>query len=161
VIDRPFPGQIRVIDENGEQMGIMEIRDALQVAEDRGLDLIEIAPNEVPPTCKLLEYGKYKYQQKKKTHKQKKPVHRRKEIKLRPKTDEHDFMVKLNHGRRILEKGHKVQVTMVFRGREAVHLNLGRALLLRFAESLVDISKIESAPAQEGRNRMNMVLTRK
>jgi len=139
----------------------MEIRDALQVAEERGLDLIEIAPNEVPPTCKLLEYGKYKYQLKKKSHKQKKSVHRRKEIKLRPKTDEHDFVVKLNHGRRFLSKGHKVQVTMVFRGREAVHLDLGKALLDRFAQTLSDISKVESPPTREGRNRMNMILTRK
>jgi translation initiation factor IF-3 len=161
VIDRPYPGQIRLIDENSEQMGIMEIRDALLIAEERGFDLIEIAPNEVPPTCKLLEYGKYKYQLKKKSQKQKKPVHRRKEIKLRPKTDEHDFLVKLNHGRRFLEKGHKVQVTMVFRGREAVHLDLGKALLDRFATTLADISKIESPPTREGRNRMNMILTKK
>ena len=142
-------------------MGIMEIRDALMVAEDRGYDLIEIAPNENPPTCKLLEYGKYKYQLKKKSHKQKKPVQRRKEIKLRPKTDEHDFLVKLNHGRRFIEKGHKVQVTMVFRGRETMHLDLGRSLLERFATTLADISKVESPPTREGRNRMNMVLTKK
>jgi translation initiation factor IF-3 len=139
----------------------MEFRDALVIADERGYDLIEIAPNEVPPTCKLLEYGKYKYQLKKKSHKQKKTVTRRKEIKLRPKTDEHDFQVKLNHGRRFLEKGHKVQVTMVFRGREAVHLDLGKALLERFAQTLGDISKVESPPTREGRNRMNMVLTRK
>jgi len=150
-----------VIDENGSQIGIMEIRDAVQMAEQRGLDLVVIAPNEVPPTCKLLEYGKYKYQLKKRIQKQKKPVHRRKEIKLRPKTDEHDFMVKLNHGRRFLEKGHKVQVTMVFRGREAVHLDLGKALLERFAKTLEDISKVESPPSREGRNRMNMVLAKK
>ena len=142
-------------------MGIMEIRDALMVAEDRGYDLIEIAPNETPPTCKLLEYGKYKYQLKKKSHKQKKTVTRRKEIKLRPKTDEHDFLVKLNHGRRFIEKGHKVQVTMVFRGRETMHLDLGRSLLERFATTLADISKVESPPTREGRNRMNMVLTKK
>jgi len=142
-------------------MGIMEIRDAVLLAEDRGLDLIEIAPNEVPPTCKLLEYGKFKYLQKKKAHKQKKPVHRRKEIKLRPKTDEHDYKVKLGHGRKFLDKGHKVQVTMVFRGREAVHLDLGRALLERFAKDLEDISKIETAPTREGRNRMHMILTKK
>ncbi len=142
-------------------LGIMEIRDAVLVAEDRGYDLVEVAPNEIPPTCKLLDYGKFKYIQQKKAHKQKKPVTRRKEIKLRPKTDEHDLTVKLNHGRRFIEKGHKVQVTMVFRGREAVHLDLGKAVLDRFAESLGDISKIESPPTREGRNRMHMVLTKK
>jgi len=161
VIDRPYPGQVRLIDELGQQMGIMEIRDALLVADERGFDLIEIAPNEVPPTCKLLEYGKYKYQLKKKSHKQKKPVHRRKEIKLRPKTDEHDYQVKLNHGRRFLEKGHKVQVTMVFRGRETVHLDLGKSLMDKFAENLADLAKVESPPTREGRNRMHMILTRK
>jgi len=139
----------------------MEIRDALVIAEDRGYDLIEIAPNEVPPTCKLLEYGKYKYQLKKKAHKQKKPVHRRKEIKLRPKTDEHDFQVKVNHGRKFIEKGHKVQVTMVFRGRESVHIDLGKAVLDRFATTLADVSKVETAPVREGRNRMHMILTKR
>ena len=142
-------------------MGIMEIRDALALAEDRGLDLLEVAPKEVPPTCKLLEYGKYKYQLKKKSHRQKKTIQRRKEIKLRPKTDQHDFVVKLNRGRKFIEKGHKVQVTMVFRGREAIHQDLGRALLVRFAKTLEDVSKIESPPTREGRNRMNMVLTKK
>ena len=142
-------------------MGIMEIRDALVIADERGYDILEIAPHETPPTCKLVDYGKFKFERKKKLHNQKKPVHRRKEIKLRPKTEDHDLQVKLNHGRRFLEKGHKVQVTMVFRGREAIHLDLGKALLQRFAESLADVSKVETLPTREGRNRMHMVLTKR
>jgi len=161
VIDRPRPGSIRLIDEEGNQVGVVEIAEALAMGDERGLDLVEIAPQADPPTCKLMDYGKYKYQQKKKTSKQKKVVQRRKEIKLRPKTDEHDFQVKLDRARKFLDKGHKVLVTMVFRGREAIHLDLGRELLGKFAVKLEDISKVEQAPAREGRNRMNMVLTLK
>ncbi|MBI4587019.1 MAG: translation initiation factor IF-3 [Planctomycetes bacterium] len=139
----------------------MQIIEALAIGSDRGLDLVEVAPQSDPPICKLMDYGKYKYQQKKKTHKQKKTVTRRKEIKLRPKTDEHDLQVKLGHARRFIEKGHKVLVTMVFRGRETVHLDLGKQLMTKFADTLMDIAKVEQLPAREGRNRMNMVLTAK
>jgi translation initiation factor IF-3 len=161
VIDRPRQGNIRLIDETGHQVGVISIIDALAIGEERELDLVEVAPQENPPICRLMDYGKYKYQQKKKTHKQKKPVTRRKEIKLRPKTDAHDLQVKLGHARRFIQKGHKVLVTMVFRGRETVHLDLGKDLLARFATTLEDIAKVEQAPAREGRNRMNMVLAAK
>ena len=139
----------------------MEISDALTICEEKGLDLVEIAPQAKPPTCKLMDYGKFKYQQKKRSQKQKKTIARRKEIKLRPKTDEHDREVKLVRARRFIEKGHKVLVTMVFRGREAIHLDRGRAILAQFATTLEDIAKVEQAPLREGRNRMNMVLAAK
>ena len=161
VIDRPRPGIVRLIDENGEQLGIMEISQALLVADERGLDLVEMAATAKPPTCKLMDYGKYKYEQKKKSHGQKKTVTRRKEIKLRPKTEEHDFTVKVNHARRFLTKGHKVLVTMVFRGREAVHIDLGKELLLRFAKAVEDCAKLEKEPSREARNKMDMVLVGK
>jgi translation initiation factor IF-3 len=162
VIDRPRPGfRVRVIDENGEQLGILDQVEAKTLADERGLDLVEMAATAVPPTCKLMDYGKYKYEQKKKTHGQKKNVTRRKEIKLRPKTEEGDFQVKLNHARRFLEKGHKVLVTMVFRGREMVHLDLGKAVLIRFSKACEDIAKLEKEPAREGKNKMDMILVGK
>lgn len=161
VIEYAYPGSIRVISDSGEQLGIMEIRDALALANERELDLVEIAPTATPPTCKLMDYGKYKYQQKKKSHSQKRNVQRQKEIKLRPKTEEHDLGVKVNRARSFLEKGHKVQVTMVFRGRETMHLDLGKQILARFAEELSSVAKVEREPVREGRNRMGMVLARR
>jgi translation initiation factor IF-3 len=152
---------VRVVDEDATVLGIMEVTEALAISEQRGLDLVEIAPTAKPPTCKLMDYGKFKYQQKKRTQKQKKTLHKRKEIKLRPKTDVGDRQVKLSHARKFLEKGHKVLVTMVFRGRETIHLDRGREILTEFATTLEDVAKIEQAPLREGRNRMNMVLTAK
>jgi translation initiation factor IF-3 len=161
VIDRPRVGSIRLIDEEGNQVGIIEISEALAIGDEKGLDLVEIAPQAEPPTCKLMDYGKFMYDQKKKTQKQKKVIQKRKEIKLRPKTDENDFSVKLERARKFLGKGHKVLVTMVFRGRETIHLDRGRELLAKFALKLEDIAKVEQTPAREGRNRMNMVLGHK
>ncbi len=142
-------------------LGIMEIRDAVGLAQERELDLVEIAPDAKPRTCKLMDFGKYRYQQTKKSRGQKKQVNRRKEVKLRPKTGEHDFQVKVDRARRFLDKGHKVLVTMMFRGREMVHIELGKDLLFRFAEALDDCSKLEQQPSREGRNRVNMVLVGK
>jgi translation initiation factor IF-3 len=161
ILTIPRPGSVRLIDEEGKQLGIMELREALAIAEERELDLVEIAPTAVPPTCKLMDYGKYKYQQTKKTRGQKKPVTRRKEVKLRPKTEEHDFQVKVERARRFLTKGHKVLVTMMFRGRETVHIDLGKGLLTRFASALEDCAKVEKEPSREGRNRMDMILVSK
>jgi len=108
-----------------------------------------------------MDYGKYKYEQSKKTAKQKKTSHRRKEIKMRPKIGQHDFDVKIGRARGFLEKGHKVLVTMVYRGREAMHLDMGRELLRKFAQTLDDTAKVEQEPLREGRNRMNMILASK
>jgi translation initiation factor IF-3 len=161
VIDRHRPGEIRVIDEKGEQLGIMEIAAALRIADERGFDLVEVSATSSPPTCRLMDFGKYKYEQKKKSHAQKRTVVRRKEIKMRPKIEEADLQVKIARARDFLAKGHKVLVTMVFRGREMIHLDLGRELLFRFAKSLEDCSKLEKEPSREGRNRMDMVLVGK
>ena len=150
-----------MIDEKGEQLGILSVAEALAIAEERELDLVEMAAMADPPTCKLMDYGKYKFDQKKKGRGQKKTVQRRKEVKLRPKCDEHDFQVKLDRARKFLEKGHKVQVTMMFRGRETVHIQLGRDLMNRFSTELEDVSKIEQLPSREGRNRMIMILVHK
>jgi translation initiation factor IF-3 len=152
---------VRLIDEKGEQLGIMEVNQALALADERGLDLVEMAATAKPPTCKLMDYGKYKYELKKKSHGQKRNIIRRKEIKLRPKTEEHDFEVKINHARRFLAKQHKVLVTMVFKGREAVHIDLGKGLLVRFAKALEDCAKLEKEPSREGRNKMDMILVSK
>ncbi len=150
-----------MIDEEGTQVGIVEIPEALALAEEKGLDLVEVAPQADPPTCRIMDYGKFKYEQKKKTHKQKKSAHRRKEIKLRPKIGQHDFDVKIDHARTFIAKGHKVLVTMVYRGREMIHLDMGRELLAKFAQTLEDIAKVEQEPVREGRNRMNMILSAK
>ena len=152
---------MRLIGDDGEQIGIMEVAEALELSVERGLDLVEIAPTAEPPTCKLMDYGKFKYQQKKRVSKSKKTVHRRKEIKLRPKIDAHDRETKLGHARKFIEKGHKVIVTMIFRGRELIYLDQGRDILMDFASTLEDVAKIEQAPVREGRNRINMVLTAK
>ncbi|HBO53210.1 MAG TPA: translation initiation factor IF-3 [Planctomycetes bacterium] len=142
-------------------MGIMEVSEALEIAKEREVDLVEIAPNSDPRTCKLMDFGKFRYQQTKKNRGQKKPVNKRKEVKLRPKVGDHDFNVKVERARRFLCKGHKVLVTMMFRGREMVHVDLGMDLLHRFAGELEDCSKIEKEPSREARNRMNMILVNK
>lgn len=139
----------------------MEVSEALQIANEREVDLVEIAPNSDPRTCKLMDFGKYKYQQTKKSRGQKKPVNKRKEVKLRPKVGEHDLRVKVERARRFLGKGHKVLVTMMFRGREMAHTDLGMKLLERFAGELEDCSKVEKEPSREARNRMNMILVSK
>ena len=161
MIYRARPGQVRVIDDEGNQLGILEVAEAVELAEERGLDLVEMAAMADPPTCKLMDYGKYKFDQKKKGRGQKKTVQRRKEIKLRPKCEEHDYQVKLTRARDFLEKGHRVQVTMMFRGRESIHVQLGRELLMRLAGEVEELAKIEQLPSREGRNRMVMVFVHK
>ena len=141
-------------------MGIILTSDALQMAEEQGLDLVEVAPNEKPPVCRIMDYGKYKYQQSKRHQqaKKKQKVILVKEIKLRPKTEEHDYNFKSQHVRRFLQDGHKAKVTIVFRGREMAHTELGRRILDRMAGELEDVSTIEQIPKQEGRS-LAMVLS--
>ena len=151
---------VRVIGQEGAQLGIILTSDALQMAEEQGLDLVEVAPNEKPPVCRIMDYGKYKYQQSKRLQqaKKKQKVILVKEIKLRPKTEEHDYNFKSQHVRRFLQDGHKAKVTIVFRGREMAHTELGRRILDRMAGELEDVSTIEQTPKQEGRN-LAMVLS--
>ncbi len=154
--------EIRVLGSDGGQLGIMSVRDALAAAEAEGLDLVEISPGATPPVCRIMDYGKFKYQQSKKTHeaKKKQSVVLVKEVKLGPKTEEHDFQFKFKHVLRFLEDGNKAKVTVLFRGREMAHTEFGRALLDRMAEMVKDHGVIEQSPRQEGRN-MTMIIAPK
>ncbi|HOE66215.1 MAG TPA: translation initiation factor IF-3 [Candidatus Hydrogenedentes bacterium] len=155
--------QIRVIDEEGNQMGILSPLDAIREAENRGLDLVEVAPNSVPPVCRIMDYGKYKYQMSKRAKESKKHQHTVtvKEVKYRPKIDDHDFDFKTNHVREFLGEGNKVKVTITFRGREMAHPEFGHELLLRVVEGTRDIGQASADPKSvriEGRT-MSMILS--
>lgn len=151
--------EVRVVDSDGEQLGILPIEDALAAAEERDLDLVEVAPKGDPPVCRIMDYGRYKYQQSKRTHEAKKrqKIILIKEVKMRPKTEEHDFQFKARHIRRFLGEGNKAKVTVMFRGREMAHKHLGLRLMTRMIEELQDVAQVEQQPVQEGRN-MFMVL---
>ncbi|HLC21955.1 MAG TPA: translation initiation factor IF-3, partial [Candidatus Methylomirabilis sp.] len=152
--------EVRVINPAGEQLGILPIQEALQAAQGFGLDLVEVAPEAKPPVCRIMDYGKYRYEQSKKTReaKKKQTIIQVKEIKLRPKTEDHDFQFKAKHAERFLKEGNKTKVTMMFRGREMVHLNRGKVQLDRFAEALKEVAVVEQHPKLEGRN-MVMILS--
>ncbi|MDP8222321.1 MAG: translation initiation factor IF-3 [Candidatus Lernaella stagnicola] len=154
--------QVLVIDDEGETLGVMDPRDGIEIALEKGLDLVEVAPNGKPPVCKIMDYGRFKYQQEKKAQESKKhaTVIQLKEIKMRPKTGEHDYQFKLKKIRQFLEKGMKVKATIMFRGREVVHSGLGRSILLRIAEDVTDVGEVERAPKMEGRN-MFLILASK
>jgi len=140
-----------VISEDGEQLGIMSPEQAIARAEEVGLDVVEVAPNAKPPVCRIMDYGKYKYEQKKKAGKGKGHAASLKEVKLRPRTDEHDLDFKLKNARRFLHDGDKVKVTVMYRGREMVHRELGREQLDRVVEMLGPIAIVENPPRMEGR----------
>jgi translation initiation factor IF-3 len=135
-------------------LGVIPVSQALEMAEQQQLDLVEVSPTAVPPVCRIMDYGKFKYQQSKKLQEaKKKQVHvQLKEVKLRPKTDDHDLEFKIKHVRRFLEEGNKAKVTLVFRGREITHMDIGRALIERFAAEIQDVAIIENQPRVEGRN---------
>ncbi|RDV39676.1 translation initiation factor IF-3 [Bradymonadaceae bacterium TMQ3] len=154
--------EVRVIDPDGEQLGIMSSDDALEKAEGFGLDLVEVAPQARPPVVRIMDYGKFKYQQKKRTAEARKKSSRveLKEVKFRPKTDEHDFQTKLRRARRFLEENNKVKLTVMFRGREITHPEIARTMLQRAAEELADAAQVEQSTRMEGRN-MTLFLTPK
>lgn len=141
--------KVRVIGPDGEQIGVLHIKDALTKAQEIGLDLVEIAPNAEPPVCKIIDYGKYRYDQTKKEKENKKAQHqiKIKEIKLKPNIDEHDFQTKLKQARQFLEKGNKVKITCMFRGREMAYPQLGEKVVARMCEGIEDLSQVE-APAK-------------
>lgn len=145
--------QVRVIDEAGEMLGVMTVPEALRVAEDRGLDLLEIAPTASPPTCKIMDFGKWKYENKKKqtAARKKQVIVQIKEIQLRPRTDQHDIDTKLRHAREFLIEGDKVKVNMRFMGREMAHQEHGYALMKRVVEALGDVAIAETNPKMEGK----------
>ncbi|MDJ0720116.1 MAG: translation initiation factor IF-3 [Desulfobacterales bacterium] len=154
--------EVRVIDPNGEQIGVISIEAALAAAADLGLDLVEVSPNANPPVCKIMDYGRFKYEQTKKKQeaKKKQTTFQVKEIKVRPKTGDHDLQVKMGHIRKFLGKKDKVKVTVLFRGREITLSDRGRELLQRIAAEFEDIAVVEQYPKFEGRTMM-MVLSPK
>lgn len=153
---------VRLIDAEGEQVGVVHIREAIEMAESAGLDLVEISPNAEPPVCKILDFGKFKYESQKRKAEQKKKqkVIEIKEIKLRPNIDDNDYEVKMRSLRRFIEEGNKVKVTLRFRGRELAHQELGMDVLNRVREDFADITKVEQFPKMEGRQ-MTMVMSPK
>jgi len=146
--------EVRVISQDGQQLGVFPIQDALRMAESAGLDLVEIAGNVKPPVCKIIDYGKYKYQQAKKLQDAKKnqTVIHVKEVKLRPTTDDHDFDFKVRHILRFLEEGDKAKVTIVFKGREMSYQSQGRAMLQKVLETVQASCAVELPPKMEGRS---------
>ncbi|MGE0101342.1 MAG: translation initiation factor IF-3 [Blastocatellales bacterium] len=148
--------EIRVIDEEGEQLGVMPPQKALEIARERGYDLVEVAPQANPPVCRIIDFGKYQYEQKKRAHeaKKKQVVIEVKEIKFRPATDEHDYNFKMKHAREILGDGNKVKATVRFRGREITHKELGLQLLERLENDLSDVGTVEFRPRLEGMQMM-------
>jgi len=146
--------EVRVVAADGEQLGILDTRDAIRRAEEQGLDLVEVAPTAKPPVCRIMDFGKYKYELAKKAHESKKhqTVIVVKEIKLRPRTDEHDVQFKMNNIKRFLADGHKVKVSIMFRGREMAHIPLGKAVIDRIINDLQNETVVEQPPRMEGRN---------
>ena len=151
--------RVRLVDERGNMVGVVGRSEALQMAADAGLDLVEIAPNADPPVCKILDYGKFKYEEQKKKNeaRKKQKIIEVKEIKLRPSIDDHDYQVKMRSMNKFIEEGDKVKVTMRFRGRELAHQDLGMNVLMRVKEDLDGIAKVEQMPRMEGRQ-MTMVV---
>ena len=152
--------EIRLIGSTGEQLGIMSAAQAQRIADEQGLDLVKISPQATPPVCKLMDYGKFKYetQKKKQEAKKRQTVVQIKEIKVRPKTDDHDFETKVRHIKRFLEDGDRVKVTVFFRGREIVHKDRGLSILERVIADTKDVGKVEQEPRAEGRT-LQMLLT--
>ena len=145
--------EVSLIGNDGEQLGVFPTQEALNMAEEKDQDLVEVAPNSSPPVCRIMDYGKFKYQQSKRAHeaKKKQKIIHVKEVKLRPNTDQHDYDFKLKNAFRFLESGDKVKVLVFFRGREIVHRENGQKLLVRVTETIEDIAIVEQEAKQEGR----------
>lgn len=151
--------RVRVIGADGVQLGILETADALRLAREQGLDLVEVSPKAVPPVCKIMDYGKFKYENSKRESRERanRTVVKIKELKFRPHTDEHDIAYKLKHLREFIQEGNKVRLVVQFRGREIVHPEIGRAMLQRLVDASADIAQLEQAPLMEGK-RLQMIL---
>jgi translation initiation factor IF-3 len=151
--------QVRVIDDEGNMLGVMTVPEALRIAEDRGLDLLEIAPTAAPPTCKIMDYGKWKYEKKKQAAvaRKKQTVVTIKEVQMRPRTDQHDFDTKMNHARRFLLDGDKVKVSLRFMGRELAHQELGVDVMKKAIAFVNDLAMVESNPKMEGKQMFLML----
>ena len=155
--------EVRVIGAEGEQLGILQRNEAIAMAREIGCDLVEVSSNATPPVCRIMDYGKFKYEQQKKKQdaKKRQAVVQVKEIKVRPKTDEHDYVTKLNHIRSLLEDGDRCKVTVFFRGREIVHKDRGIEILERIVKDLEDVGKVEQEPRAEGRTLQMLVVPKK
>ncbi len=145
---------MRVVDTEGNQLGILAVEEAMRIADEKGLDLVEIAPKAKPPVCKIIDYGKFKYEQQKKVREGKKKQHmiQVKEIRMRPNIESHDFEFKIRNARKFLEGGDKVKVTIVFQGRQIVHQELGHRVMTNAEQALSDLAKLEAPPKREGRS---------
>jgi len=154
--------EVRVVDADGEMVGVISTKEGIEMAAEVGLDLVEVSPNADPPVCKILDYGKFKYESQKKANeaRKKQKVILIKEIKMRPGIDEHDYQVKMRNVNRFIEDGDKVKLTIRFRGREMAHQNLGMDVLHRVRDEMVTVAKVEQFPRSEGRM-MTMVLAPK
>ena len=159
VNDRIRVPNVRLIDAEGNQAGVVSTLDAKKMAQESGLDLVEISPTAVPPVCRIMDYGRFKYQNKKKKAESRKKQHQAavKELRVRPNTGEHDIEVKLRKAREFLLAGDKVSITVRFRGREIIHAEIGKKILQRMADELEELGKVERPPRIEGR-RMNIIL---
>ncbi len=151
-----------MVDDDGSQLGIISVSEALRICEEKGLDLVEIAPTAKPPVCRIMDYGKFLYQKSKKASiaRKKQQVILVKEVKLRPNTEEHDLVFKVGHAERFLKDGNKAKISVMFRGREMMYSDRGRKMLSEFADKLSEICMVEQMPRMEGRN-MIMILTPK
>ena len=156
--------EVRVINNEGKQIGILTLTEALKTAQEEGYDLVEVSPNASPPVCRIMDYGRFKYQQSKKLHQAKKKhvqsLTHIKEIKIRPATEEHDFQFKMRHIKRFLSHGNKTKVSLIFRGREITHPELGKEILDRIIDEIKDMGVVEHPPTLEGKN-MTMLLAPK
>lgn len=161
--DRIRISPVRLIDDEGEQVGIVPTDEARRMATDRGLDLVEVAPTARPPVCRLMDYGKFKYEQARKAREAKRKQHnfQVKEVKMRPKIEDHDFDFKVRHARQFLEEGDKVKFTLMFRGREITHPELGERVLARVLEELDDVAGVEKGISHEGRTMTLLLAPRK
>jgi len=155
--------EIRVVDEAGEMLGVMTPFDAMKIAQEQGLDLVEISPNAAPPVCKILDYGKYKYELQKKANeaRKKQKVIEIKELKLRPTIGDHDYEIKLKQARKFIEGGDKVKFTLRFRGREQAHLDLSLSVMRKARADLADITKVEQDITSEGRQAVMVLMPAK
>ena len=156
-------GKVRLISDEGEQLGILSLQDALNEAKDVGLDLVEVAPNSDPPVCRVMDYGKFRYEASKKVQEARKKTRggQMKEIKLRPHTEDHDLGFKIKNLKKFLDKKHRVKVSVFFRGREMAFMKAGEDLLKRVAEDVSDAGTVDQPPSREARNRMTMVIVPK
>lgn len=159
VNDRVRATEIRLIGAEGENVGVVSPLEGMRLADEAGLDLVEISPNALPPVCKIMDFGKFKYEQQKRESeaRKKQKIIEIKEVKFRPNTDTHDYSVKMRNVFKFLENGDKVKVTLRFRGREMAHQNLGRELLERVAEDTKEVGKVENFPKMEGRQMIMLI----